>query len=108
LRDLEKSLEKDKKRFCLGAFYSTSLGGSFLNIVRAIIAVIVLVLATIILTSNDYSKSNTIMPYMLICLGVLQVLNGMEFFKHDKKIQSILMFIFSIFIFGFVVKIYIL
>ncbi len=62
-----------------------------------------MVLAIGILMNDDYSKNSDIIPYMLTCMGIVQILNGMDYYKQHKIKQSILMFSFGIFILAFIV-----
>lgn len=74
------------------------MGEKFLKIVRTIITLIAGVLAIIMLTSNDHSQNDEVMPYMLFCLVIMQIFDGVDYYKKGKKIQSILWFLLAILI----------
>ncbi|APM39754.1 hypothetical protein [Clostridium kluyveri] len=73
------------------------------TIIRFILAIVTIILTISILIGNVNSK--VIMPYMLTCLGIFQVFNGLHFYKEGKKADGILLILLSIFIFGVVIKI---
>lgn len=45
------------------------------------------------------------MNFMFICLGIFQILNGIHFYKQNKKSDGILLILLGIFIFAVIVKI---
>ncbi|WP_207725658.1 hypothetical protein [Clostridium sp. DJ247] len=73
------------------------------SIIRFILGVLIIILAISVLMGNADSK--VIMPYMLTCLGIFQIFNGLYFYKKEKKSDGILLILSSIFIFGVVIKI---
>lgn len=74
-----------------------------MRVIRTILTVIIIVLAVTVLTGNFDIRA--IIPYLFTCIGVLQVFNGIHFYKQGKKADGLLIFLTSIFILGVVVKI---
>jgi hypothetical protein len=73
------------------------------TIIRLILGVLILILTINVLIGNVDSK--VIMPYMLTCLGIFQIFNGLHFYNQCKKPDGILLILSSIFIFGVVIKV---
>jgi len=61
-----------------------------------------LILVIIVLIGNVNSK--VIMPWMMACLGIFQIFNGLYFYEDNKKIDGTLSILVGIFIFGILIK----
>jgi uncharacterized membrane protein len=73
------------------------------SIIRFILGILVIILSISILI--DANNTKIIIPFILICLGIFQFFNGLYFYKQNKKLDGLLIFLSSIFIFAIVFKI---
>ena len=77
------------------------------SIVRVATGIIIIILCISALFGSPESR-RLLLPYMLICLGVFQVSNGMHFYKLGKKPDGIILILSSVFIFLVAIKIIIM
>lgn len=77
------------------------------SIIRFIFGMLTLILCIIALIYSNTYRPNTqvLMNFMFICLGIFQILNGIYFYKQNKKSDGILLILVGIFIFAVIVKI---
>lgn len=73
------------------------------SIIRFILGILIIILSISILIDNTNTKVT--MTFMLICLGIFQILNGIHSYKQNKKSDGILLILSSIFIFAVILKI---
>ena len=78
------------------------MGMGLLRIIRTILTIIIIVLAAIVSLGNFDIRA--IIPYLFCCIGILQIINGIHFYKKGKKTDAILFFLTSIFILGATVR----
>lgn len=64
---------------------------------RNILALTVIILAVIVLITKS-SISDSLTPFMLISLGILNIFNGIDLYKGNKKSYSIMMFLVGLFV----------
>lgn len=57
---------------------------------------IILLGIIILLNNNHYGK--TILPYMFMCLSILQIINGLNFYKKNLKLYGVMSILCGIFI----------
>lgn len=76
------------------------------SIIKLILGILVIILSISVLISNINSTQS--MSNILICLGLFQIINGIDLYKHNKKIDGILLILCSMFIFFVVIKVKIL
>ena len=69
----------------------------FLKIFRIVLALIVIILGVTVLIS-EASIAKNVTLFMLISLGVLNIFNGVDLYRENKKTYSIMMFIVGLFI----------
>lgn len=68
-----------------------------MKIFRILIALIVIILGVTVLITET-SIANSIVPFMLISLGILNIFNGIDLYREDKKTYSIMMFLVGLFV----------
>ena len=68
-----------------------------LKIFRNVLALAVIILSLIVLITEG-SISKSIIPFMLISLGILNIFNGINLYKENKKFYSIMMFLVGLFV----------
>ncbi len=68
-----------------------------LKIFRNVLALAVIILAVIVLITEG-SISESVIPFMLISLGILNIFNGIDLYKENKKFYSIMMFLVGLFV----------
>lgn len=68
-----------------------------LKIFRNVLALVVIILSVIVLITEG-SISKSIIPFMLISLGTLNIFNGINLYKENKKFYSIMMFLVGLFV----------
>lgn len=80
------------------------------SIIRFIFGILTIILCIIALIYSSTYRPNTqvLMNFMFICLGIFQILNGIHFYKQNKKSHGILLILSGMFIFSVIVKIAIL
>ncbi|MGO1370051.1 hypothetical protein [Senegalia sp. (in: firmicutes)] len=67
-----------------------------MKIIRIILAIVVFVLAVLAFI-NRHSTDINLIPYMLIGFGILYMFDAIDFYKLNRKIYSMLMAAFSLF-----------
>lgn len=77
------------------------------SIIRFIFGILIIILCIIVFVYNNTYRTNAqvIINFMFICLGIFQILNGIHFYKQNKKSDGILLILLGIFIFAVIVKI---
>ena len=73
------------------------------SIIIFILRILMIILAISVLIFSNYG--NVILLYILICLEVFQIFNGLYFYKQDKKSDGMIAILSSIFILGVVIRI---
>lgn len=71
------------------------------SIIRFILATLTTILAISVLIG--YSDNKVIMPCMLTCLGIIQVFDGLHFYKNNKKSTRVMLILSGILLFGVVI-----
>ncbi|ERI92285.1 hypothetical protein HMPREF1982_02542 [Clostridiales bacterium oral taxon 876 str. F0540] len=74
-----------------------------MRVIRTILTIIIIILAIIVLIGNFDIR--VLIPYLFTCIGILQIFNGIHFYKQGKKTDGLLLFLMGIFILGLVFKI---
>lgn len=77
------------------------------SIVRFIFGIFTLILCIIVFIYNNTYRPNAqvLMNFILICLGIFQILNGIHFYKQNKKSDGFLLILSGIFVFAVTIKI---
>lgn len=75
-------------------------------IIKVILGILIIILSISALIFNI--NSIQIMSYILISLGLFQIINGIDLYQHNKKTDGILLILCSIFIFLVAIKVKIL
>lgn len=70
------------------------------SIIRFILGALTIILAISVLIG--YSNSKVTIPCMLTCLGVIEVFDGLHFYK-NKKSTRVMLILSGIFLFGVVI-----
>ncbi|GIM29856.1 hypothetical protein CPJCM30710_25220 [Clostridium polyendosporum] len=72
------------------------------SLIKIILAIAIIILC--ICAAIGYVDSKVLMPYLLTSLGIIQIYNGVHFYKEDRKTEGILAILSSVFILGVVIK----
>lgn len=80
------------------------------SIIRFIFGILTIILCIVAFIYSSTYRPNTqvLMNFMFICLGFFQILNGIYFYKQNKKSDGILLILLGVSIFAVIVKITIL
>lgn len=72
------------------------------SLIKIILVIVIIILC--IFSIIGYVNSKVLVPYILTFLGIIQIYNGIHFYREDRKTDGILAIISSVFIFGVVIK----